>query len=138
MHLGLKKIDQQAKLEREKIERNIAEYAKFLSLNKIDYTIYDYDGSLSINGQIKNAGPKTITVLDIMLYGLDKSGNKVFERPLYVVFNYGLSDENGSSRPLKPNYSIDFIDTMEKGEVPSDFSGKFSFSITRLEFSKDK
>lgn len=115
-----------------------ADYIKrFIQLNNVrvgyGYGKYDVPGvsnaKRSVFGNIKNTGNKTIKILDITIYFLDKSKKRIGEKEAVVVNAYSLLDK---SEPLKPNYVRDFGVIIED-VAPANWNGKVEIEIKRID-----
>jgi len=115
-----------------------ADYIKrFIQLNNVrvgqGYGEYDVPGisntKRSVFGTIKNTGNKTIKMLDITIYFLDKSKRRIGEKEAGVVNAYSLFDKSG---PLKPNYVRDF-GVIVGDATPANWNGKVEIEVKRID-----
>ncbi|MDH5467472.1 MAG: DUF2393 family protein [Candidatus Aminicenantes bacterium] len=87
-------------------------------------------GGLGVFGEIKNAGDKTLTEVEITIYFLDKNNKPIFEKTYHPVLVTEFS--LGDNKPLKPNYSREF--GYKPDDIPSDWAEKVRAKITNIEF----
>jgi len=87
-------------------------------------------GGISISGEIKNNGVKTVRKIEIMVYYLDESGRTAFERTYYpVLTSRWETDEN---KLLKPNSSQQFQYRLD--DFPVGWSGEVGVKIAKIAF----
>lgn len=87
-------------------------------------------GDKGVFGEVKNTGDKPLKEVEIIIYGLDRSGKRVFEEKHSPVYTGGwLSDDDDI---LRPNYSEKFGYKLDN--MPSTWSGKVDVKITDIEF----
>ncbi len=122
------------------IERNAKEeYFKKIKISEVKAKFYDslIDGKIpGITFKLKNTGDKTLSLVEVTVYFLDKDGNPIHEEQYYPV------NSEASFRPttpLKPNY----IWRIERGKfyqaksVPKEWKkGKVKVEITDVNFAK--
>lgn len=115
-----------------------AEYVKkFLTLKniRVDYGYGQFDvpgvsnSKKSVFGTIKNAGDKTINLLEITVYFLDKNKKRIGEKDAIIINTGSIFDK---SAPLKPNYSKDF-GIIVADIVSAEWTGKVEIEIKRID-----
>lgn len=89
-------------------------------------------GEKGVFGEVKNKGSKSLKLIEITTYCLDKAGQVVFEKPYHPVLVVEHSFTMGDNQPLKPNYSRQF--GCKLSDAPSDWSGKVRVAVTDVEF----
>lgn len=113
---------------KENEERN---YIKNIELRnvKVGKSVLDEKGAF---GEIKNLGSKTLKKVEIVIYCLDRNGNRTFEKKYHPV----LVSEYlflGDNEPLKPNYSKKF--GVKLDDAPSDWSGEIEVEVVDIKFA---
>ena len=91
-----------------------------------------YLDETGVFGEVKNKGDKTLKMVEVTTYCLDKDGKVVFEKDFPAVFVSETSFSFRENKPLKPNYSQTF--GYKLNDAPSDWSGKIRVEVTDLEF----
>jgi len=87
-------------------------------------------GQLGVFGELKNRGDRTLRVVAITVYYLDKDGNGIHEKTYFPVL---VTDElEGDNQPLKPNYGKNFWYRIDG--APSDWAKKVKVAVTDVEF----
>ncbi len=91
----------------------------------------DFRGAISVFGEIKNNGDRTLRQVEVTAYCLDKNGKTVFEKTYHpvLVSEYSLMNDK---TPLKPNYSRRF--GYKLNDAPSSWSKKVKVAVTDIEF----
>ncbi len=95
---------------------------------KVAKTVFDKWGAF---GEIKNAGNRTLTEVEITIYYLDEYGNTIYEKTFHPVL---VSSWSSDSKSLKPNYSEKF--GYDTDDVPSEWSKKIKVYVTNIEFEE--
>jgi hypothetical protein len=87
------------------------------------------DGGEGVVGEIKNTGDRTLKLVDITIYCLDKDGEPVFEKTYHAVIAAGgfLGEE-----PLKPRYSRQYGVRLD--DAPSDWAKKVDVKVSQVKF----
>lgn len=83
-----------------------------------------------ITGEIKNGGDRSVKQVYVLVTLFDSAGRPCHEFKDLAVYTGGMTE---SKPPLKPNYSREFIASVE--EAPSTWDGKtFKVEVLSLEF----
>lgn len=91
-------------------------------------------GEAGVFGEVKNAGQRTLTEIEIVIYCLDDSGQRVFEKHYHPVLVSDSSLSIDPDKPLKPNYTEKFGCRMD--DAPSDWSGEVEAVVYDLAFAE--
>jgi hypothetical protein len=90
-------------------------------------------GEAGVFGEVKNAGQRTLTEVEIIIYCLDDAGHRVFEKHYHPVLVSESSWSMDPDTPLKPNYTEKFGCKMD--DAPSDWSGKVEVMVYDIGFA---
>jgi hypothetical protein len=92
-------------------------------------------GGRGVFGEVKNEGERTLFEVEITIYCLDKTKNRIFEKTYHpvLVSDFSMGDSNA---PLKPGYSRKFGVRMD--DAPSEWNGQVEVKVTGVEFAKPK
>lgn len=120
-----------------KNENNYLESLEIQSINVTmgygEYDIPQYDDPKpAVQGKIKNLGDKTISEVELTIYYLDSSGNRISETQYYPVNTRSIF---GDDSPLKPNYVRDFGYIVDE-DAPNDWGKEIEAEITDYVISK--
>ena len=91
-------------------------------------------GEAGIFGEVKNAGQRTLTKVEVVIYCLDDSGHRMFEKHYHPVLVSDSSWSMDPDKPLKPNYTEKFGCKMD--DAPSDWSGQVEVIVYDLAFAQ--
>lgn len=119
-------------------ENNYLENLEIQNLNvTMGYGEYDMpqydDPKPAVEGKIKNLGDKTISEVELTIYYLDSSGNRISETRYYPV---NANSIYGDDSPLKPNYERDFGYIVDE-DAPSDWDREIEAEITDYAISNE-
>jgi len=92
-------------------------------------------GGKGVFGEVKNAGDRAVSKVEITIYCLDKNGSPIFEKSYdpVLVSKFPFGDSNA---PLKPGYSRRF--GVKVDDAPSEWSGKVEVKVTKIAFAEDQ
>jgi hypothetical protein len=90
-------------------------------------------GELGVFGELKNTGSRTLAKVEVVLYCLDASGRRIFEKHYHPLLVLDSSWSIDPDKPLKPNYSKSWGCKMD--DAPSDWSGRVEIEIYDLTFA---
>jgi hypothetical protein len=88
-------------------------------------------GIAIVKFEVKNGGDRTLDDVVVMVYFLDKAGQRVHEDAVHPVLVGGYGVEN---TPLRPNYTRTYGGGIR--DIPSDWAGKITATVTAVAFSK--
>ncbi|MFO7903158.1 MAG: FxLYD domain-containing protein, partial [Pirellulaceae bacterium] len=90
-------------------------------------------GEPGVFGELKNTGPRTLMEVEIIIYGLDDTGRRVFETRYHPLLVSDSSWSTDPDSPLKPNYTESFGCKIQ--EAPSDWSGRIEVVVHDIRFA---
>ena len=89
---------------------------------------------VGIFGEIKNTGNRTLQKVEVIIYCLGDSGERIYEKGYYPILVSDSSISMDPDKPLKPNYSKKFGCKLD--DAPEKWSGRVEVVIKDLEFSQ--
>jgi hypothetical protein len=91
-------------------------------------------GEAGVFGEVKNTGHRALNKIEIIIYCLDDTGQRVYEKHYYPILVSEDSFSIDPDKPLKPNYTEEFGCKMD--DAPSDWSGDVEVVVYDLEFAQ--
>jgi len=129
---GAEERDASGESASDRKRREKEEYLHYVELRNIKVAKAVLGGQ-GVFGEVKNAGDRTLSEVQIIVYCLNSSGQPVYDDTFHPVLVTDSPFAMGDNRPLKPGYSEKFGYSLD--DAPSEWSGQVKVQVTNIEFA---